>query len=92
MIFKRISSLFECKACLAKDDHIQDLKAQLERHVSILERIVLPQPYQAAQLRQADIALGGAGTEQEPVESEDNLKDNLSPVERQALSMLTGNY
>jgi hypothetical protein len=82
--------VFKCRGCEAKNMHLADLGRQLERQTSLLERIVAP-TYVPAVTHQANIALDGAGHEQEP-EAAPTQEKKLSPVEEQAMRLLTGNY
>lgn len=84
--------MFSCKSCVAKDKHISDLNRQLSTTSALLEKIVAPTYYQPVITRQANIALDGAGYEQEPDQEQDQPKKEISPIELQAQQMLTGNY
>lgn len=78
-----------CKVCLEKDKRIADLQKLYESQTKLLSNVV--SPYRALDVaREANIAMEGAGMEQEP--SLDPDKATPSEVELQAIRLLTGTY
>lgn len=80
---------FKCRVCEEKDKRIADLKAQLLQQTNLLQSVISPQYSKAVEL-EANRALEGLGTPQ--VDLNEDQKEQISAVERQALELLTGQY